>query len=662
LTSQVTISRYEVVGEIGRGSMGIVHRAHDPLMDRDVAIKTVLLPNGLSPAEQREFHERFLREARAAGQLSHPNIVTVYDFNDSPPDGPPFIAMEYVQGSTLHELIDREGALNAEWALEVIDALADALRSAHDAGIVHRDLKPANILIRESDGSAKIVDFGIARIRLSELTHPGTAYGSPSYMSPEHIKGERADARSDLFSLAVILYETLTGHRPFDGDSFTAICYAIVHHEPAPIGSFDSGLGPAFDRFFARALAKDPAARFQDGAAFRSALRALKQEQTSFKAGAATMVLSVGPEAGGAPAVARRQSAPAGPRARDRGAAADWSDGPSDVPHPTALSMPGAAVPWGATPAWAVARRWAAEGRRLWAQVAGRVSLLRLVLGAAAFLLITIGFVAGRGLRGAPDPERAEPTAPRVAIRAGSRATPARTAAALPRIDRAPAAGPGAERGTPDAGGRAADPVSVAGEKARTPAPSSTPAPAEPTSARSRAAVVPRTQVAAAEREPKPADSTVNLPERAVPAPSAAVEDGGSEAAPFAPAAAAPDQQQVAAAADVAYIVVTVKNNFKEGSLTLLVDGEPAYTADLASESPKWNRVLKKATMQADQTLQEQLEIPAGEHTLEAHVVNTANSREHDEGLTVRLEPGEVRTLRIVTGSAFGRKLSLKLD
>ena len=207
--------------------------------------------------------------------------------------------MEYVEGLTLHELFCREGALNPEWVLSIGDVLADALNEAHAAGIVHRDLKPANILVREADGSAKIADFGIARVNLSELTQPGMTYGSPAYMAPERIRGEPADARSDLFSLAVILYEAVAGQRPFCGENFESTCYAIVHDDPVPVRQHDPGLAPAFDSFFRQALAKEPGERFQDGAAFRAALESVRHEQVLFSSGA-TQAVSV-PDLGAAP-------------------------------------------------------------------------------------------------------------------------------------------------------------------------------------------------------------------------------------------------------------------------------------------------------------------------------------------------------------------------
>ncbi len=333
--------------------MGIVHRAHDPVMDRDVAIKTILLPHGLTAERREEFQARFLREAQAAGSLSHPGIVTVYDFNPSPDSEPPYIAMEFVDGRTLHDLVCENGALNPDWALFMAETLADALALAHSAGIIHRDLKPANILVRGADGLPKITDFGVARVQRSDAASGGATYGSPSYTAPECIQGRPADERSDLFSLAVILYEALSGERPFGGDSFTAICNAIVHEPLLSLRGRAPDLAPAFERFFERALAKDPAARFQDGRSFVEALHALRAEQVLFKTGAATVML---PSPGMPLQVARPERlAPVKARSRE-----------------------------------AIVRRWT-------------------LIGLAALVLALFGFAAGWGLRGTRPADARQP-------------------------------------------------------------------------------------------------------------------------------------------------------------------------------------------------------------------------------------------------------------
>jgi serine/threonine protein kinase len=265
------IGRYEVESEIGRGAMGVVYLAHDPRLRRRVAVKTYALPQGLSRDEENEFHERFLREAQAAAGLSHPGIVTIYDVDEDPDRNAPYIAMEYVPGKSLREILETERTFQLERVVAIVGVLAEALQMAHEAGVVHRDIKPANLVVRESDGATKIADFGVARFRSSTLTQSGTSIGSPAYMSPEQIQGRQVDGSSDFFSLAVILYELLCGKRPFNGEDATALTYSVVYETPVPIAKRTEGLPAGLDAFFDRALAKDPDSRFPDGKAFKQA-------------------------------------------------------------------------------------------------------------------------------------------------------------------------------------------------------------------------------------------------------------------------------------------------------------------------------------------------------------------------------------------------------
>ncbi len=266
------IGRYDVEREIGSGAGGAVFLAHDPRLHRNVAIKVIRVPGGLSPEDEKEFRARFAREARAAAGLSHPGIVTVYDAGEDEATGAPFLAMEYVPGRTLRQVLDAEGSLAPERACALARRVAQALHAAHAAGIVHRDIKPANLLVLEGEDAIKIVDFGIARLGGSVLTRTDLTLGSPAYMSPEQTHGGTVDGRSDLFSLASILYEALTGTRPFPGDDIPGVLYAIVHTDPVPPSQRRPELSPAFDAFFARALAKDPDRRFPTGAAFEESL------------------------------------------------------------------------------------------------------------------------------------------------------------------------------------------------------------------------------------------------------------------------------------------------------------------------------------------------------------------------------------------------------
>jgi serine/threonine-protein kinase len=266
------IGRYEIESLIGKGAMGVVFLARDPHLGRHVALKTCEIPEGLPEEAAREFEARLLREALAAAALSHPNIVTVHDAGVDPARGIPYIVMEYVPGRSLKEILEGNRRLSFSLALRIASSLAGALDAAHRSGVVHRDIKPANILVRESDGAVKITDFGVARLQASDLTRTGTLIGSPAYMAPEQIRGGTADARSDLFSLAVVLYEALTAKRPFGGADLASVAYSVAHETPVPPSRVVRTLPRGLDAFFERALAKDPADRFKDGAAFLAGL------------------------------------------------------------------------------------------------------------------------------------------------------------------------------------------------------------------------------------------------------------------------------------------------------------------------------------------------------------------------------------------------------
>jgi hypothetical protein len=267
--------RYEIVAEIGRGAVGVVYQARDPQIDRMVALKTILLP-GLDPKEEGEYRQRFLVEAQAAGRLQHPGIVTIFDVGEDPEKHDPYIVLEYVTGQSLNQLLVREKKLPLRTALQLAEEIADALDYAHTQGVVHRDIKPANILISE-EGRAKIADFGIAKLNLAQFTLPGRVLGTPAYMAPEQLSGEPADGRSDLFSLGVLLYAMVTGHSAFHGNSATTVCFKVVNREPVPASAFDLGLPPELDAVISRAMAKDPAERYQSGADLAHDIRELRQ-------------------------------------------------------------------------------------------------------------------------------------------------------------------------------------------------------------------------------------------------------------------------------------------------------------------------------------------------------------------------------------------------
>jgi len=261
--------RYEVVAEIGKGAMGVVYRANDPLLDRTVAIKTVIMSD--DPQEMAEYEARFYQEAKAAGGLNHPNIVTIYDIGRS--GNVAYMAMELLDGEELRTVMKPGTALEPARAVEIAAQVAEGLAYAHQHGVVHRDVKPANIMILRN-GNAKITDFGIARMRQSEVrTQTGVVLGSPRYMSPEQVAGKRAEPRSDIFSLGVILYEMLTGRPAFTGEDVTSVMYQILNVAPPPPSTVNSAVPPVFDFIIAKALAKTPEDRYQEAAELAHDLR-----------------------------------------------------------------------------------------------------------------------------------------------------------------------------------------------------------------------------------------------------------------------------------------------------------------------------------------------------------------------------------------------------
>jgi TonB family protein len=259
------VGRYEVIEEIGDGAMGRVWRGHDPLIGRAVAIKTVK-SEYLTRDTRQEYLQRFRREARAAGLLSHPHIVSLYDVGED------FFVMELLDGAPLSDHMRRQGRLSLDEVVALLEPVADAIDYAHRAGVIHRDVKPGNIMVQR-DGQPKLMDFGVARLETSLVTEPGRFFGSPSYMAPEQITSSHVAAQSDLYSLAVVAYEALTGARPFVGDSMTAIIYQVVNGTPAAPTSVVPELPGHLDAVFRRALAKRPGARFGTAGAFMAALK-----------------------------------------------------------------------------------------------------------------------------------------------------------------------------------------------------------------------------------------------------------------------------------------------------------------------------------------------------------------------------------------------------
>ena len=273
MASKKIIGRYEVTSVMGQGAMGTVYKALDPLIERVVAIKTINLE--LSREERAEFEERFYREAKSAGRLSHPNIVTIYDVGET--DEAAYIAMEYLEGDSLRDVLDSGVVLPLGRICSIAAKVADGLNYAHENGVVHRDIKPANIMIlRNRD--VKIMDFGVALIPTGSRTQAGTVLGSPKYMAPEQLAGKPTDGRADIFSLGAMLYEMLTSATPFSGDNLSAIMYKILNETPTRPGALNARVPSQLDRIVARALAKRPEDRYQTAGEFARELRNCKAQ------------------------------------------------------------------------------------------------------------------------------------------------------------------------------------------------------------------------------------------------------------------------------------------------------------------------------------------------------------------------------------------------
>ena len=270
------LGRYEILGELGRGAMGVVYRARDPIIDRVVALKTINL--ALTGAALASFEARFFQEARSAGRLNHPNIVTIYDAGKA--DGVAYIAMEFLEGTSLREVLDEQSPLSIQRILETVAQVARGLAYAHENGVVHRDIKPANIIVLKNR-RPKITDFGIARLGEADGVGSERA-GSPKYMSPEQIRGDvTLDGRSDVFSLGTVLYEMLTGRPPFGGETVTEIMQAVLEHTPPVPSVVDAHVPPELDGVVMRMLAKRPDDRYPSA---RSLFRELRRVDENFSA------------------------------------------------------------------------------------------------------------------------------------------------------------------------------------------------------------------------------------------------------------------------------------------------------------------------------------------------------------------------------------------
>lgn len=265
-----TLGKYEIKRTLGKGAMGVVYEGWDPIIARRVAIKTVRVPDTSDDPETEEALARFRREAQAAGRLTHPNIVGVFDYGEV--GGIAYIVMEYVDGPSVKSLVDKQERFAIADTMRIMTDLLNGLQFSHARGVVHRDIKPANVMLT-SDGQAKIADFGIARIESSSMTQAGTVLGTPAYMSPEQFMGQVVDSRTDIYSSGVLLYQLLTGERPFEG-GMSAIMHKALNTDPPLPSQITVTCPQAFDGVVRKAMAKRPEDRFQSASEFLEALRA----------------------------------------------------------------------------------------------------------------------------------------------------------------------------------------------------------------------------------------------------------------------------------------------------------------------------------------------------------------------------------------------------
>jgi serine/threonine-protein kinase len=272
------LGRYKILGELGRGAMGIVYKAVDPALDRTVALKTIQLAQDASG--RTEYEARFFQEAKAAGRLSHPAIITIYDFGEEADLA--YMAMELLEGTELRAAMT-DSEISVRQGVDIAAQVAEGLGYAHERGVVHRDIKPSNVMLMPR-GRVKILDFGIARIRLSDLkTQTGTRLGTPKYMSPEQVAGRPVDHRTDIFSLGIVLYEMLTRSSLFLGTDTTQVLYNVANMKQMAPSRVNSEVPTMLDLVVARALEKDPGARYQDAYEFAADLRACLNELGTYR-------------------------------------------------------------------------------------------------------------------------------------------------------------------------------------------------------------------------------------------------------------------------------------------------------------------------------------------------------------------------------------------
>ncbi len=390
------LGKYEIAFKIGEGAMGEVYKAFDPILGREVAIKTMSAAIGADD----ELRQRFHREAQSAARLNHPNIITIHDFGED--QGRAYIAMELLEGDDLKDLIVRGAPLTLEQKLSLMEQMADGLAFAHARDVVHRDLKPANIHIQRG-GQVKIMDFGLARLSTSDMTRAGMIMGTPNYMSPEQVRGERATARSDVFSTGSVFYELLTYRKPFDSDSLHAVLFQVVQQQPTPLQEVVPGLPASMCDVVQRAMAKDPARRYANASELREGLRAVRAVLSAGR----TLPLVPGHSVTRVGDELETLAAP-GPAANRPGMATALAPEPSRMVQPATLAQDDATTLAGREATFAPAARRAVTAAPV-ARVPSRASRLPWV-GAAGVLALGVGYAAFRVSQPATPAPRPGPT------------------------------------------------------------------------------------------------------------------------------------------------------------------------------------------------------------------------------------------------------------
>jgi len=331
------LGKYQIRRELGKGAMGIVYEGFDPLIERTVAIKTIR-PEQLNKDQAKEILARFRREAQAAGRLSHPHIVSIYEYGeDAETTGGAsiaFIAMEFIKGRELRSYFEANERFPLREVVRIMGEILNALGHAHERGVTHRDMKPANVILLDN-GTVKVADFGIARLETSELTQAGAVLGTPAYMSPEQFTGQPVDGRSDIFSCGVILYQFLTGEKPFTGN-VTTIMYKVLSEEPLAPSMLNTALPTAWDTVVRKAMAKKVSERFQTAAEFAAAIRAAGDAQAAAAAGTDATILDRTPASERFEATTVRIERPAPTPAREV---------PTAAPPAEPTARPAAAAP-----------------------------------------------------------------------------------------------------------------------------------------------------------------------------------------------------------------------------------------------------------------------------------------------------------------------------